>query len=807
MKGRSFLGEWKSIFSNKSLLIPILAVMLIPVLYAGMFLWAFWDPYAKLSDLPVVVVNEDKGASFEDEKLSLGDELVDNLKDNKQFKFVTKDKKQGYQDLEDQKYYMLVEIPEDFSENATTILDQNPKKLELKYVPNEGYNFLSAQIGDTAIEKIKGAVSEQIIKTYSETVFDKVKTMADGYQNASKNANTLYDGVLKVNDGSKTIKEKLELLASKQIEFKSGVDQVYDGLVAANKGSQTLNNGLVQLSRAHGQLENHSVEVKNGIDELASKSGELISGVNKAADGSQKLNAGLQQASSKSSDLAAGANQVQAGLNELSKNTPGLAQGADKLAAGAGKLSNGASQVSDGATKLSSGASSLNQGIKALQQSLQPMMASLPDGAKQQVANALAQLVEGSQQIATQSGALAQGASSLNSGAKELNSGAAELKNGANQVNSGASKLSDGAGQVSTGASALSAGLGDLSKGSSDLNNGLGQLVEGSGQLAGGIGRLQAGQNKVVAGMQQYGDKFKDAVDGSANLNSGISKLTGGATKLSDGSGQLAEGANQLSAGAKELQDGTGKVEDGTKEFKDELGKAADESSKVSANDKTYDMMSQPVKVDKDPVDHVPNYGTGFAPYFLSLGLFVGALMLSIVFPLFEPAVQPRNGFTWFLSKFGVLAVVGILQALIADAILIFALGIDVQSVPLFLLFSIVTSLVFMTLIQFFVTTLGNPGRFTAILLLIFQLTTSAGTFPLELIPKFLQFFNRFLPMTYTVRGFKAAITSGNNSYLLLNTGILAIFIVVFMIGTALFFVFKHKRRYNGINNEQTVEA
>src|SRR5699024_521191 len=130
----------------------------------------------------------------------------------------------------------------------------------------------------------------------------------------------------------------------------------------------------------------------------------------------------------------------------------------------------------------------------------------------------------------------------------------------------------------------------------------------------------------------------------------------------------------------------------------------------------------------------------------------------------------PSSGFEWFLRKFGVLAIVGVLQALIACAILMLGLGIEVQSVPKFLLFAIITSLTFITLIQFFVTVLDDPGRFIAIIILILQLTTSAGTFPLELIPKVLQPINLLLPMTYSVAGFKAVISSGDYSALWQNT-------------------------------------
>lgn len=751
MKGKSFLGELRAIGKDKHLLIPIIAVMLIPILYAGMFLWAFWDPYAKLEDLPVAVVNSDNGASFEGEELYLGDELVKNLKENKQFNFHFVDKKEGYKGLDDQDYYMLVEIPKNFSSNATTILDETPKKLEMKYVPNEGYNFLSAQIGETAIEKIKSAVSEQITKTYSETIFEKIQTMADGFKSASNSANELYDGLTKVNDGTTTIKDNLATLAAKQIEFKSGVDTVYDGVAKLSSGSQELTTGLGLLSQAQGQLQSGSTEVKAGLDKVAA--------------GSEKLNAGINTAYSKMGDLANGTAQ--------------LKDGAGQLQAGLSQLNSNASALTNGAAEISKGATALNSGLATLQSKLEPYMAALPEQAQQQLSAVLAELTKGSQNLAAGGKELANKTSTLPQAAKELYAGSQRLSTGLDSANQGASALQQG----------------------------LGQLSSAGGELKNGLGQLQAGQNKVVAGMEQFGSKLGDATKGSQTLNQGLQTLSGGVTQLADGSGQLADGASKLSSGAKELSEGTVTAKDGSKEFKTALNEAADESSSVKADDQTFDMMAQPLEVEKKAVNHVPNYGTGFAPYFLSLGLFVGALLLSIVYPLVEPAIKPKNAFSWYFSKLGVLVGVGIIQALIASAILLVGLKIEVQSVPLFILFSIITSLTFITLVQFFVTCFANPGRFVAIIILILQLTTSAGTFPLELIPRPLQWFNAFLPMTYTVQGFKAAITSGNIHTLWMNVGILAIFVLLFMAGTLYYFMFKYKRTYHNMNSKEAASV
>ncbi|MGM9927210.1 MAG: YhgE/Pip family protein [Bacillus sp. (in: firmicutes)] len=764
MKGKSFLGEWKYIFTNKKLLISIMAVMLIPVLYAGMFLWAFWDPYSRLDQVPVAIVNLDEGAELEGKTLQIGKELVENLQENNTFNFVVADKEEAYEQLENLEYYMLIEIPSNFSENATTLLNDEPQKLELEYVPNEGYNFLAGQIGETAMEKIKAAVSEQVIYTYSETIFDTVQTMADGFQDASDSADTLYDGLLKINDGTTTLKESLQTLAAKQIEFKNGVDTVYDGVGQLSSGSQELATGLGLLSDAQGQLQDGASEVKSGLDSAASGSAQLSEGINSAYTNMSKI-------TTASGQLQEGANSLQAGLKEVN-------DGASDLSAGTSSLATGASAVAEGAANL-------NQGLVSLQQSLTPYMAALPEEAQQQLNAVLTQLVNGS---------------------KDLVAGSSSVASGSQTVNAGVTSLSEGASKLYAGAGTLSSGLGELNQGASALESGLGQLNSASGTLNSGLGQLQAGQSQVVAGMQEFGSKLGDASTGAQTLNEGLLTLSGGVTQLADGSSQLSEGANKLSEGANELSDGTSSAEEGSLEFKEALNDAAEESSSVNADDNTFDMMSAPVEVEKGSLNEVPNYGTGFAPYFLSLGLFVGALMLSIIYPLVEPAIQPKGAFSWYASKVGVMAIVGVIQALIADSILLFVLKIDVQSVPLFIVFSIVTSLVFVALIQFFVTCFANPGRFIAIIILILQLTTSAGTFPLETIPEPLQAFNAFLPMTYTVQGFKAVISSGNFDFMWQNVGILAGFILLFELGTFTYFKLKFKKSFSGWSGKEATE-
>lgn len=730
---KSFVGsEFKAIFRNKKLLIPILAVLFIPVLYSGMFLWAFWDPYEQLSDLPVAVINSDQGAEFDGKELHIGSDLVDELKDSNEFDFHFVDKEEGYKNLEKQDYYMLVEIPEDFSKNGTTLLEDEPQKLSLKYVPNESFNFLSAQIGDTAMKEIKASLSKSVSETYAETMFDTIQDMGDGFQTASDTAGEINNGAIDLSQGAKELKDNLAVLAEKNVEMTDGVAKTRAGAEKLAKGSQELSDGVGVMTDKSQQLYKGTQDIQSGMNSLAA--------------GIDKSKAGLEQ--------------VDAGLDSAVDNTAKLQAGSQTLAEKIGALKGGADSAQAGAQAIGAGATKLEN-------ELAPYMGSLPEEKQAELKAAINQIK--------------QGASGLQTGTGALSNGATELQKGANS---------------------LAGGIGALNDGQKKLQGGVDQLVAGSTQLDEGSNQLVAGQNQVVENYGLLNEKLGEVYQGTVGLASGANELSSGLNQVYDGSTKLADGSRKLADGSTELADGTTKLSDGTTEYEAKLKDAAKEANSVKADDDTYDMMAGPVDVKNEKINHVPNYGTGFAPYFLSLGLFVGALLISIVYPLREPSNRPSSGMSWFMGKFTVLTTVGIIQSLIAAAIILFGLGLEVESVPLFLLSTIITSLTFLALIQMLVTILGDPGRFVAIIILILQLTTSAGTFPLELIPTALQPISALLPMTYSVSAFKAVISSGDFAFMWQNLFILLGYFIVFVALTAVFFVGLFKKQYT-----KTVEA
>ncbi|ADH05768.1 YhgE/Pip domain-containing protein [Bacillus thuringiensis] len=923
MKGNQLLRkEFTEIIKSKKILIPIIAVLFVPILYAGMFLWAFWDPYKQLDDLPVAVVNLDKGAVFDGKPIEVGKGLIDNLKDNKSFKWEFVSEKEAKKGMEGRKYYMLVRIPDDFSSNATTLLKDNPKPLNLEYIPNESLNFLSSQIGGTAIEKIKTEVSSTLTKTYAEKMFDSIKDVSKGLADGAEGASKLHDGSSELHDGSSKVTDGLHTLQGKSGEIQTGVGKLFDGSGKVTAGLNTLNSKTGEMQIGIGKLVDGSGKVTNGLNTLNSKTSEMQAGIGKLVDGSGKVTDGLNTLNSKTGEMQKGigelhdgSEKVTGGLNKLVSKSGELKTGTTDLSNGMEQLVGGQNQLEVASQKIEKGLQDLNSKVKSsaagleeiqskgpsilntvnekidgaganvnqlneLTQStagdaknaaqevanLQKQIESLPKEYQEQLQPFITSAVKSTATVQQKAAGVAGGTNKLNEEVKQLKSeinqktgdgqsklpNAAELqsltagieqlssaqkgfvekfqgfgaklntaKEGANKFKNESGQLIDAINQLADGSGQVTTGLDTLSAGANQMAGGVNQLADGSSQVTGGLGQLSAGANQMAGGVNQLADGSNQVTGGLGTLSVGANQMAGGVNQLADGSGQvttglgtlsngstqLIDGVNKLADGSGQVTDGLVKVNDGSGELAEKLGEGAEKTGEVKGTDKTYDMFASPVKVKTEKMAEVPNYGTGFTPYFLSLGLFVGALLLSIVYPLRDTVGVPKSGFSWFISKFGVLLSVGIIQAIVADVILLFGLGVEVQSIPYFILFSIITSLAFIALIQCLVTAFGDAGRFIAIITLIMQLTTSAGTFPLELIPKFLQPFNAWLPMTYSVSGLKAVVSSGDFDFMWQNIGMLMIFIVVLSLGTIASLTLMHKRQFKNVAENQSVEA
>lgn len=251
-------------------------------------------------------------------------------------------------------------------------------------------------------------------------------------------------------------------------------------------------------------------------------------------------------------------------------------------------------------------------------------------------------------------------------------------------------------------------------------------------------------------------------------MNSSIPALASGVTQLSSGSKDLYTGMNKLSTGATELKD---KLKDGSDKINKNL---------VNSSDDMAAFISEPLRLVEAPINAIKNYGTGFTPYFIPLSLWVGAIMMFFVITDKVDDDIKASPASLVAGKFLSYGYIGIAQSALVS-IVVLALGLKPHNILLFFVFNIFMSYVFIAIIQSLIFLLGDAGRLLSIVLLILQLTSDAGTFPLEVVPKFFKIINPVMPFTYCVEALREVITATNYGVFFKDMGILAGYMFVFL--------------------------
>lgn len=287
-------------------------------------------------------------------------------------------------------------------------------------------------------------------------------------------------------------------------------------------------------------------------------------------------------------------------------------------------------------------------------------------------------------------------------------------------------------------------------------------------QIAADANRMTERMDQLLAKAKELKSAANQLVDATSRLAGGQQQLVSGLHQLESGTGQLHKGLEKIQAGQSELHQG---LSGGVAKAREQL-QGAGEKEKVIAD---------PVEMNENVHHAVPNYATGFAPYFISLSLWVGAMLLFTVvdlYQVFDDRKQPLS-----LAASGLI---GIGQAVFLVSAIVFVLKIE-PVLPVWLyLFSFLMALTFIALNRTLIVYFGNVGRFLSIAVLMLQLASSAGTYPKELLPPFFQAIYEYLPMTYTVQGLRAVLSNGNMNTVIHCTYLLLGFMTISLLLTQL---------------------
>ena len=202
MKGtfEIFRRDLKNIFKNYGAIIVVLALCILPSLYAWFNIKASWDPYAQsaTSGIKIGVVNNDKGATLNGKEVNLGNDVVDELKDNKQMGWQFVSEEEATEMVEEGKYYAMITIPEDFSKNLTSIVTQDIQKANIIYTVNEKINAIAPKLTDKGASAIQENVSKAVVSTVSDTIFELGKEIGIELENQIPKIGTIYNSLVEI---------------------------------------------------------------------------------------------------------------------------------------------------------------------------------------------------------------------------------------------------------------------------------------------------------------------------------------------------------------------------------------------------------------------------------------------------------------------------------------------------------------------------------------------------------------------------------------------------------------------------------
>ena len=667
----------------------------------------------------------------------------------------------------------------------------------------------SEKLTDGANQLVTGS---QTLTTNLHSLADSSLTFSNGTEQFTKGLSSYVSGVEQLhlglgnfNSGLVTytgavsqLDSGLGQLASKSPELVGGITQLYTGVEAYTGGVSQLNTGLNQFSSGVSAYTNGVGNLATGANQLSNQSATLRMGVEQLSEGIQQLSSKLDASSEQKDQI----NQLSSGLNQLNQAIQNIDVGdtkqLDSVLSSIASLSNQmlASAQSEKATTLANiQSTAAYQSLTSEQQAEISASVSQNSTDSIQSAQSIIALVQGLQgsleNLQNQSSNLSTlknqanqvlpvastSLTGLSSGLTEIQGAVSSklvpasqsITSGVNAYTAGVDKVSQGASQLSEKNSTLTGSLNQLVSGSttltqksSNLTAGVGQLVEKTPELVSGIEKLSTGSNQLnqksqelIAGVDKLQSGSSQLADKSSQLISGASQLESGANKLADGAGKLAEGGTKLTSGLEDLQSGVASLGQG-------LGNASDQLKSASTESKNAEILSNPLNLSKTDNDQVPVNGIAMAPYMISVALFVAAISTNMIFAKLPSGRHPESRWAWLKSRAEINGIIAVLAGILVYGG-VHLIGLTANHEMRTFILIILTSLVFMSMVTALTTWNSRIGAFFSLILLLLQLASSAGTYPLALTNDFFRAINPWLPMSYSVSGLRQTISMTGN--------------------------------------------
>ncbi|GAA4862360.1 YhgE/Pip family protein [Saccharopolyspora cebuensis] len=381
-----------------------LVLLLVPLLFGGLFLWANWDPYGRTGRVPVAVVNADQPVDRAGERINAGEQFVEQLKARRIFDWHFVGAREARRGLEAGDYYFTVEVPPDFSARLATAGDPHPVRAELRITKNDANGFLAGLLADHAEHEIHQQVDAAAHASYARALYGELDVAKDRLRLASDAARRLVEGSELGRRGTEALTE--------------GLGGIRDSTERINRGAEDVTSATAKLDQQLGTVtEFTAAQLPGAVNAVVGASGSAVGG--------------LSAISSSTAFLDQRAGEGASALDELGGNHPELAgdpayqralTAARAVADAAGTANADASRALESARAAQAQALGLRESLGPLQERVRSITAPLDD------------LRSGSAEIAGGSGGLVGGLNAILAGSGVLRDGTDQLTDGAEQL-------------------------------------------------------------------------------------------------------------------------------------------------------------------------------------------------------------------------------------------------------------------------------------------------------------------------------------------------------------------------------------
>lgn len=387
----------------------VLGIVLIPALYAFIYLSSVWDPASHTSQLPAAIVNLDRGTQVQGKPVNLGSDLSARLAAKNAFSFQARhDPEQAKREVRDGTMLFALIIPPAFSSDAMSAATAGAGKLVV--YASEGNNYAGAGFARRFAAELSHQLNETLNEKRWEAVLGVAAGSADSLVRLREGVAQLQAGSNALNAGLNKAHEGATQLAAGQGQLSSGISQLSDGVKQLGAGAHTLESkspapanlqalkgGASQLAAGHAELQTGLTQLEGGAGKLFDGAiqmrdqtkgilivgGKVSSGAGQLADGAAQLRDGLRAASQGEAKLAAGSQSLAQGVGQLTDGFAAYSAGVgqlaskfppdarlDELSAGGRAAANAGQQLAAGLAQLQSGSRQLNLGMATLASSL-----------------------------------------------------------------------------------------------------------------------------------------------------------------------------------------------------------------------------------------------------------------------------------------------------------------------------------------------------------------------------------------------------------------------------------------------------